>query len=137
MLICAVLITSTAANACNGISVHSGKYCISKHRMNWYSAYDWCKSQGKTMPTLEALCGSKSSCASAALTEADQNKITENGGITDEAAWVNTSVNTTYAYHVYLAKGATYGGAGVVAPQHHGERSSGCGHGNGCLAICQ
>lgn len=130
MLTCAVLMTSTVANACDGISIHSGKYCISKHRMNWYSAYDWCKSQGKTMPTLESLCGSKSSCAAATLTETDQNNITQSGGLVDEAAWVNTSVSTKYAYHVYLAKGS-------IAPSHHGERSSGCGHGKGCVAICQ
>ena len=130
LLTSAILMISTVANACGGITIKSGKYCLSKHRMNWYSAYAWCQAQGMMMVDMESLCGSTSSCSALKLSEEEQNKVTQNDGITNEYVWLTDSVSTTCAKHVHLMTGA-------VGPSHHGGRSSGCGHGNGCIAICK
>ena len=56
------LTIGSAANAatCEGGSLFTGvnghEYCASNSKMNWWSAYTWCKAQGMKMPSLYDLC---------------------------------------------------------------------------------
>ena len=56
------LTIGSAANGatCEGGSLFTGvnghEYCASNSKMNWWSAYTWCKAQGMKMPSLYDLC---------------------------------------------------------------------------------
>lgn len=58
-LLCLVgLMMSASANAdCEGGTV-IGSYCRSNKLMNWWSAYNWCKSNSMRMPTIYDICPS-------------------------------------------------------------------------------
>jgi len=96
------------ALACGGIMVmgKSGKtYCLSKFTMNWYSAYAWCKDQGRELIELEPVCKAYSGkCLELMLSSDEINNIKENGGIAD-AVWTNTSTTASNAHFVYLTLG--------------------------------
>lgn len=65
LLTCLNLILSSAVLAsetsqCNSGSIYRGKnsvdYCISLKTMNWWSAFQWCATQGMHLATLDELC---------------------------------------------------------------------------------
>ena len=104
---CAILMISTMANACGGITIkgNSGtSYCLSKHTMNWYSAYAWCHDQGMKLIDLDSVCKSSTSCSELKLSDDEKKHITDNGG-TLERVWTNTSVDATHAYPIELSSG--------------------------------
>ena len=111
LLICAVLMISTVANACGGITItgKSGKsYCLSKFTMNWYTAYAWCKDQSMDLIELGTTCGTNvGTCSELALSSDEQNNIKEKG-ITIDLVWTNTSNSASYAYYVNLSSGNFY-----------------------------
>lgn len=91
-----IFMTSITANACEGVSFQgtSGKsYCLSKHTMNWYSAYAWCNDQGMQLVDINQLSCSTvefRSCAEFKLTQEQKDAITAAGGKL-AYAWTNVS----------------------------------------------
>ena len=110
-LTCTILITSVTANACGGITIkgNSGaSYCLSKHTMNWYSAYAWCHDQGMDMIDLTSVCKNFNRCPELSLSSAEKTHITDSGG-TVGYVWVNTSGSSQRAANIEL----TYGSIGA------------------------
>ena len=109
---CAILMISATANACGGITIkgNSGaSYCLSKHTMNWYSAYAWCHDQGMRLIDMDSVCkSSTSSCSELSLSSDQKTHITDNGG-TVGWVWTNTSLEASSAYHIRLIAGEING----------------------------
>ena len=98
---------SVTANACGGIIIkgNSGaSYCLSKHTMNWYSAYAWCDAQKMSLIDIETVCKNYNSCPELKLSDSEKTHITDNGGVL-ERIWTNTSIDPSYAYPVELSSG--------------------------------
>ena len=61
-ILMAMLATTAFAEAkCEGGDVFEGvndghEYCISKSKMNWWSAFTWCQHQGRHLPSLQEVC---------------------------------------------------------------------------------
>ena len=112
LLICAVLMISTVANACSGITItgKSGKtYCLSKFAMNWYTAYAWCKDQKMELIDVGITCGSNiGGCTELALSSDEKNHIKENGGTVDWV-WTNTSASSEKSYLINLSANSISG----------------------------
>ena len=106
MLVCGILMMSTVVYAdCKGITV-KGKYCLSKHQMNWFSAYAWCKDQGLSLIDAKEICGAiGGTCSEMILSADEKSSIKNQGGNVDEAVWTNTSIDANAAYGLYF-----YGG---------------------------
>ena len=114
---CVILMVSTVANACGGITVkgNSGtSYCLSKHTMNWYSAYAWCEAQGMELIDLGGVCKSSTSCPELNLSSDQQQHITDNGG-TVGYVWSNDSSSSSIAIAINLSGGKVYIGFGTFA----------------------
>ncbi len=108
---CAILMVSTVANACGGITVkgNSGAtYCLSKQAMNWYSAYAWCHDQGMSLIDIESVCKNYNSCPELTLSSEQKKHITDNGGIF-YVVWTNTPSKVTNAFHISLTDGSIDG----------------------------
>ncbi len=102
----AILMISTVANACGGTTIKSGKYCLSKYQMNWYSAYAWCQAQGMMMVDLNNDCGSSSNCSALKLSSNEKEQVLSNGGIVDQWAWTNTSsTSANFVYNINISNG--------------------------------
>ena len=102
---CVILMMSVTANACGGITVkgNSGaSYCLSKHTMNWYSAYTWCKDQKMSLIDIDTVCKSSTSCSELNLSSEEKTHITDNGGTVGEV-WTNTSNTSSSAFYVNLS----------------------------------
>ncbi|MBR5130387.1 MAG: hypothetical protein IKV03_04100 [Alphaproteobacteria bacterium] len=114
ILTCGILMVSFVANACEGVVVkgNSGaSYCLSKHQMNWYSAYAWCKDQGKDLVELKNVCGvavQGSSCPEFKLSDAEKSNI-EAAGAKAQSAWTQTSSSPSAVYYIYLGNSNIHG----------------------------
>lgn len=127
ILICGVLMISATANACDGISYQSGKFCLSKQRMNWYSAYTWCKDQGMNLIELNRDCGSYSSCSTLKLSADEKEQIISDGG-TLAWVWTNNSYSSSQAYIIHLgALDVRYNARNTLAYAANGN----------CYAMCK
>lgn len=108
---CAILMVSSAANACSGILIkgNSGaSYCLSKHIMNWYSAYAWCDAQRMKLIDLASVCGQNfGTCSELNVSQSEKDKITDNGGEV-AAVWTNNSYDGPKAWSVSLNNGAIH-----------------------------
>lgn len=112
LLTLAILMISNVALACGGITI-TGKsgatYCLSKFSMNWYSAYAWCKDQGKNLIDLDTTCGTNvSACSELTLSSAEKSNITAAGGKVSYV-WTNTSATSSLAFGVDLSSGNVNG----------------------------
>ncbi len=107
---CAILMVSASANACGGITFkgNSGAdYCLSKHTMNWYSAYAWCDGQGMKLIDLAPVCGRNiGTCSELNLSSDQKTHITDNGGT--PRGWTNTSGDNVRAWSVNLDNGGIH-----------------------------
>jgi len=113
LLICTILMTSVTANACGGITItgKSGKtYCLSKFKMNWYTAYAWCKDQSMDLIERDTCGTTVGKCSELALSSAEQTNITDKGGKVG-SVWTNTSNTVSNAYYVNLSSGDFNGSA--------------------------
>ena len=114
ILVCGILMVSFVANACEGVVVKGksgASYCLSKHQMNWYSAYAWCKDQGKDLVELKNVCGvavQNSSCPEFKLSDAEKSDI-EAAGAKAHSAWTQTSSSSSAVYYIYLANSNIHG----------------------------
>ena len=76
-------------------------YCVSTIKMNWFSAFSWCKAAGGKLATVDEACPST---GFATCTNVKNKQST----ITGEA-WLATPYADQYAYYVNLSSGAVYG----------------------------
>ena len=109
LLTLTVLMISNVASACKGISFQgaSGKnYCLSKHTMNWYSAYAWCNDQQMQLVDSTKLCGTieLSSCSEFKLTQEQKDAITSAGGQI-AFGWTNVSYADCCPVAINLGQG--------------------------------
>jgi len=113
LCLCVFLATPAMATepTCEG---HGGKiitanngttFCKSDKEMNWWSAFTWCESQGRTLADFTTMCGNVSQSPS--NTEGDCPNLQ---GLA-ESGWVWSSL--AYSSHgailVNLSSGAVYG----------------------------
>ncbi len=107
-LVCGILMISSAANACEGITIKGksgASYCLSKQGMNWYSAYAWCQAQGMELIDAEKVCNTiTDTCAELKMSSDEKNKIITNGGIFDYV-WTKTSYSSCCPYLIGLSYG--------------------------------
>ena len=127
LLTLTVLMISNVASACKGISFQgaSGKnYCLSKHTMNWYSAYAWCNDQQMQLIDFSKLCNTVSlaSCPEFKLTQEQKDAITSAGGQI-AYAWTNVSYSDCCPASIILDQGQ------VGFPNHQRYHTM--------LALCQ
>ena len=53
----AIVMTTSAHAACEGGTLSDdGKFCISNIRLNWWSASNWCKANGRHLATMYEAC---------------------------------------------------------------------------------
>ncbi|MBR4927673.1 MAG: hypothetical protein IKY98_05035, partial [Alphaproteobacteria bacterium] len=100
---CAILMMSVTANACGGIMVkgNSGAdYCLSKHTMNWYSAYAWCKDQKMRLIDVDTVCKSTTSCPELNLSNSEKTHLADNGVTSGKFMWTSTAISAGNAYAV-------------------------------------
>ena len=97
-----ILMTSNIALACGGIIVKgtSGtNYCLSKQKMNWYSAAGWCQVQNMKLIDIKEVCGDiNNTCSELVLSDTEKNNITASGGT---LGWLWTHTSST-AYVPFL-----------------------------------
>ncbi len=111
----AILMVSTVANACGGITI-TGKsgasYCLSKHKMNWFSAYAWCNDQKMSLIDIESVCKNYNSCPEFKFSSSEKAYITDNGG-TLGWMWTKTLPSAGNAFQVNFdgSVSSIYGGA--------------------------
>ena len=121
ILTCGLLMISSVANACEGITI-KGKYCLSEHTMNWYSAYAWCEAQGLNMIDLNSVCGvgGWSTCSALILTADEQSEAGTNSTFINGINWVwsKDSHTASKPWSVQLVTG------GISSDRSsHGERT--------------
>lgn len=107
ILVCAILMMPVSVNACGGITIkgNSGdSYCLSKHKMNWYSAYAWCRAQGMNLIDLETTCKSDTSCPEFKLSNEAIEAVVSEGGIVN-GGWARDSKTEKRPYFVKLRYG--------------------------------
>lgn len=110
LLTLTVLMISMRANACEGVSFQGASdatYCLSKHAMNWYSAYAWCNDQQMQLVDITKLCNTVelSSCAEFKLTQEEKDAIIAAGGKI-AYAWTNVSYADCCPASINLDAGA-------------------------------
>ncbi|MBR5130182.1 MAG: hypothetical protein IKV03_03050 [Alphaproteobacteria bacterium] len=117
LLTLAILMISNVANACGGITL-KGKsgatYCLSKHKLHWYSAYAWCKDQGMELIDVKEVCGQLSGkCSELALTDEEKNNISTYTGGKATEFWTRTAASSSAAYYISI-KDANIGSYGFM-----------------------
>ncbi|MGN1091636.1 MAG: hypothetical protein ACI4RJ_04015 [Alphaproteobacteria bacterium] len=97
--------TAFAEGKCEGGNVFEGvidghEYCISKSKMNWWSAFTWCQRQGRHLASLKEVCegwhGATGNTACGNLVKS---------GVTDKQCWTANPSGSTYAYFVNAGTG--------------------------------
>ncbi len=108
ILTCGILMMSTQTFACGGITVYGNSgasYCLSKHMMNWYSAYAWCEAQGMKLIDIHEVCGSYTSCLDLKLSAEEKNKFPNQQVLW---VWTNASRSSSSPYIINVASGGLY-----------------------------
>ncbi len=91
---------SANAGTCNSGSIitakNGSKYCISTSFMNWWSAFSWCESQGRTLADFNTLCPTTSGSVCPNM-----------AGVSDGNyfAWTSTVDASNNAIGIYLNSG--------------------------------
>jgi len=110
-LICVFFLTTSAmAATCKGgaiITANNGTtFCKSDNKMNWWSAFTWCESQGRTLAELSKMCPGVSQAA------ANEEGDCPNLQGTDDGQWkyawssLDSNTNGYGAIIVDLSSGA-------------------------------
>ena len=97
ILTLSIILPSIAFAKCDGGNEKAGKnghsYCISKKKMNWWSAVTWCEANGRSLATMQQACDTQ------APTTCSNLAISVNNG-----AWTaKTSGNS--ASRIYMTTG--------------------------------
>ena len=95
----AIVMTTSAHAACEGGTLSDdGKFCISNIRLNWWSAANWCKANGRHLATMYEACP-------------DWNGNTVEGNCPviassiSRSAWTATARGSDYAFNIYPSNG--------------------------------
>ena len=97
------LITSHKATdtGCTAATCNEKTFCKSDKTMNWWSAFAWCESQGRTLANFSAMCPGVSQTP--ANTEGDCPNLQ---GISTLWAWSSLAYGSGAAFRVELSSGA-------------------------------
>ena len=101
--------TQTLAGNCTDGTEYVGKnghtYCVSNVTMNWWSAFNWCVSQGRHLASMDEVCNISETeyWLGGVGAKACPNTI---GGSINRYAWTSLGSGTSYAYVVHLSSGA-------------------------------
>lgn len=91
------------AESCIGGTTDQGKnghtYCFSNFSMNWWSAFEWCKSNGRHLATVWEACDSIDNTLSAYCSNIHSLGAKQNGS-SPWALWTSISKNANTAYTV-------------------------------------
>ena len=105
-LICLIgnLLTLPVYAACDGgtIVTSTATYCRSNVDMNWWSAYNWCKANGRTRATMYDICPSWNGNSGG---NAGFNVCPEISGGSSDYVWSSTAKSKTEAFIVRLSDG--------------------------------
>ena len=101
ILILSITIPSLTYAKCDGGVETKGKnghdYCISDQKMNWWSAFAWCKANERHLVTLDEACNNKpwasSGCTNFSL------------GLPSEGGWTAIGVDDSKAYRLNFSIG--------------------------------
>ena len=106
-LICVItLLSATSVYAgCEGGTEINGGYCRSNKPMNWWSAYNWCKANGRTMPSIYDVCPDwDGNAGSACPTMKGQNE-----NCSDYCySWVTTVKDSGTVWYINLLDGKVH-----------------------------
>ncbi|MBR4926892.1 MAG: hypothetical protein IKY98_01050 [Alphaproteobacteria bacterium] len=108
ILICGVLMMSTAANACGGFVIKGdsgASYCMSKQYMNWYSSYAWCRDQGMKLVDVMGICKRyPGRCVELSYLKP---QVVENGGGTTYV-WADMALSNTNSCFIDIDTGQVH-----------------------------
>ena len=90
----AIVMTTSAHAACEGGTLSDdGKFCISNITINWWSASNWCKANGRRLATMYEVCPGW-----------DENVGTGKCPVITSSigpyAWTATANNSNYAFFI-------------------------------------
>ena len=100
--------TQTLADNCTDGTEYMGKnghtYCVSNVNMNWWSAFNWCTSQGRHLASMDEVCNISETeyWVGGVGAKACPNTI---GGGLNRWGWTSLGRGTEYAYAVNLSSG--------------------------------
>jgi len=113
LCLCAVVPAMAAEPTCNGgtpITANDGTtFCKSNQKMNWWSAFTWCESQGRKLADFATMCPGVSQTP--ANTAGDCPNLQGKG---DVWVWSSLAYDEKYALGVNLSSGAISYGSRVA-----------------------
>ena len=114
---CVFLATPVMAGTCNGgteITAKNGKvFCKSDKTMNWWTAFNWCASQGRSLANFSTMCPGV-----ATITNNTAGACSNLQGVGGNVwVWTNVAYSTGSAYRVSLSSGvvSAYGNRNDVS----------------------
>ncbi len=104
----ACLFSLNAYGVCKEGTEITGKnghvYCMSNVLMNWYTAFAWCDTQGRTLATMEQMCDIDETERWDGNTGEGKCLNMVGAGLS-RWAWSSIPCGSTYAFYVYLSPG--------------------------------
>ena len=100
--------TQALADNCTDGTEFMGKnghtYCVSNVSLNWWSAFNWCTSQGRHLASIDEVCTVSDTeyWVGGSGSKACPNII--DGGL-NRWGWTSLGIGTSYAYAVHLFSG--------------------------------
>ena len=113
--------TSTLADNCTDGTEYMGKnghtYCVGNVSMNWWSAFNWCTSQGRHLASMDEVCTVSETeyWVGGTGTKACPNTI--DGGL-NKTVWTSLGRGTGSAYYVSLSSGTVGNGDRNATPYY-------------------
>ena len=113
LCLCAVVPAMAAEPTCNGGSIITAKdgttFCKSNQKMNWWSAFTWCESQGRKLANLSKMCPNVSQ-----VPRNEDGDCPNLQGKGDVWVWSSLAYDEKYALGVNLSSGAISYGSRVA-----------------------
>ena len=95
----AIVMTTSAHAACEGGTLSDdGKFCISNIVLNWWSASNWCKANGRHLATIYEVCPGWDGNTGSRKCPVIASSISS-------SAWTATASGSDYAFIVHLSSG--------------------------------
>lgn len=111
LILLSLLYVFPAYASCEGGTEITGKnghvYCMSNVLMNWYSAFAWCDSQGRTLVTMEQACDiDETERWDGGVGEGKCLNMVEAGS--NRNAWSSIPYEHNLAYYITLSTGSVF-----------------------------
>ena len=98
----AIVMTTSAHAACEGGTLSDdGKFCISNIELNWWSASNWCKANGRHLATIYEVCPDWDG-------NTGEGKCPVIASSISRSAWTATASGSDYAFNIYPSNGNVY-----------------------------